>query len=498
MIRVRIGKFKRVDLLCTIPALFFIILTRHYWGETPPLDSMVYFRQTTEFYTHGLSATFQNNYGMLHPPLFFQLQSIFFAVFGVSPASYTLFGYCLLTTTSVIFYFAVKHIFNRRTALIATLLLFTNPHIIVSSFYPNPDVILLSVFILTLLSHTYNKKRLLLFCYPLLFLAKETGLIICAGFICIRLFTILFSHSTLKTKLRSMASELLICVPVIIIFSFWSSYANAHGSDWKFLLHEDTNESSYVMFTIKKILTLGFINTHLMQNIYNIFILNFQWIYALFLLCFAFFKKPPATGEYQRRFAHGLLVTSALYLCVALSFPTWTIPRYGIPMLLSLFFFLSLYLNQIKRPLLYIGIVILFTVITFVANVYSIDPITSRIGKLFIFNELLYDSKLNSNGLDGLVYNFQFIKPVSLQNRLIQRAIEEQADYIVADCNEFRLTERIEYINFNPKSYPQFPYTKNLTCISESDLSERVFAGDVMSQRFFIQKSPYEGIIQSF
>ncbi len=490
--------FKFIDLLCCLPAIYFLLVTHGYWGETAPMDGMVYYRQATQFFAYGPLAAFQKN-NFIHPPLFYIVQGIFFIFFGISPQTYTLLGYVLFVITSLGMYVSLKQLFNRRVALVATSLLFMNPHTIVGTFYPNPDIILMYVFIFTLFAHTYEKKLILMFSYVLLFLAKDTGLVMCAGIVFVRSIHGIYHHKSIKMKIWSVVQETLLCLPVILTYGLWSSYTNVIGANWReIFLHEETTETSYIVFAIKKLVTFGFINPRLIQSIFNIFALNFQWIYTalLLLLWHLFFKKKIATTNPQRSFILALVFTSILYLCVVLSFPTWTIPRYGIHMLVPLFFFLSVYINQIKWKLLYVGIVVGLLCTTLISNTASVDPVSMRIGSIPSASEWIYDSGFNTNGPDGLLYNFQYMKKVALQNELIQHAYEEQADYVVTDCDEFKLGERLYSINIDPSFYPQFTFTKTLECISPFEYQEKYLDGSLAARKIFVQNGATTGFIE--
>ena len=127
-----------IDYAYTIPPVFLIIVTYPYWGQTPALDPMIMYRQSTILFHGGILPTIRDA-PFIHPPLLFLVNAVAFFFFGNSPTTYNGVGLAALLVASYTLYRTLRDIWNKHLAALATLLLFCNPQVIINSFYLNYD-----------------------------------------------------------------------------------------------------------------------------------------------------------------------------------------------------------------------------------------------------------------------------------------------------------------------------------------------------------------------
>ena len=296
---------------------------------------------------------------------------------------------------------------------------------------------------------------------------KETALAIPLAFFLYSSVAIGFHRVAFRTKVHAISQNSLIYLPTLLLFLIWQGILQGVGaSEWRAHIFEETQMSSY-MLTLTNVITLKIFNQYFLQNIFNTFGLNFQWILTVdtLILWIVYKYRRFAQTDKQKRFIHTLLWISVTYGLLALTFPTWTIPRYGIPLLLCLVFFFSLFVLATPRILkiLFIAEVIALTI---VANVSSLDPLSRALGTTYIRGEEFYANDIDPNGPDGLFYNTQILHPITKQNALVRFASEQHADILIANCDELKLAERIESAFSFPSAYPQYALTQPLACVS--------------------------------
>ena len=70
--------------------------------------------------------------------------------------------------------------------------------------------------------------------------------------------------------------------------------------------------------------------------------------------------------------------------------------------------------------------------ITIISNIFSIDPVSNKFGKINVKGEDFYDINFWNSGPDRIIYNRQFLKLVAKQNDLIKTAINKNSDILIA------------------------------------------------------------------
>lgn len=464
-------KFEYSYLVCAIPVLLFLMLTHDFWGEAPSLDPMVIYRESTQFFNGGIKEIV--SYGVsIHPPLIYILNSLGFLIFGKTPFSYNIVGFVIYFLSLILLYSSTKRIFNEKFTASLVLLLFSNPFIIINSFYLTNDMLTLFGIILALWGFLYARKILLAFILVIVTLMKETALIIITSLLIVIVIEELMKKSLFKEKLLNLTRATTIFLPSFCVIILWSFYLKSLGTtEWREMYFIHTTDSSYLVI-LKNIVQLKIFNINLIQNLRNAFILNFQWIYLLTsIILFLFTKRVNFLKTVlQKKYFFVIFTMTLLYSLIVFSFPTWTIPRYSIPIFLGLFLVPATALSLLKSHRLYFLLLGMLLTISVVANLSSIDPISSLNGRISIDGINYYNINFWNGGPDRITYNLQHLELTKKQNKLIKNAIERGADFILTDCNETKLGEKIYSISMHNDFYPKLKLNKSLECINNFDI----------------------------
>ncbi len=461
-------KFELIDLICMVPFIVYLISVFPYFGESPLLDPMVVYRESTQFFNGGIKEIIQNG-TTVHPPLIYLLNFVSFTIFGKNPASYNIVGTLIFFLGSVFLYFTVKNVFGVKTAIPMIVLLFLNPFVIIDSFYLMNDALILTGMILAIGFHSYGMKNFFSATLAMMVLMKETALVIIFSIFIVNFLKIIIKRDNIEDKLRETIRWIILFAPAILILFAWSYFLKSLGTtEWREPFFGADNRNSYII-VIDNLLRLKMFNVFLLENLCNAFILNFHWIYLLGLIFFGllFSKRDNIllTKE-QKDFCHILVVVVLLYIFLVFPFPTWTIPRYVIPVMFPFFFFLAYSISRIRNPKLYSTLVAVFFILALMNNYFSLDPLSLEVGNVEIINQTFYDMRPSHGGPDRIIYNLQFLDLTRHQNNIIKDAINKNLSFIVANCNDLKLGEKLYSIGIHNDFYPQLTLRKQPTCMN--------------------------------
>lgn len=473
-------KSKICDVLaCAVPCLFFLLVTFRFWGEAPALDPMVIYRESTIFHKEGFSGITRLGYD-IHPPLIYLINSLFFTLFGYLPGSYNLAGFSVFAATEVIFYLFVRRIYGRGVGVVSTWLLFGNPLVIVNSFYLGNDLLIMSGLILSLTALILNFRLIFSLSLGLIVLMKEPALVVIGGYFLLTLGKI--ASDLLRGHRKSKTYYLERIFPFLLpslFFIAWSFFLRSSGThEWREHLFIEGNKNSFLL-VFDNFLKLKIFNVFLFQNLVNLFSFNFQWFYILLassslLASRIVLRQKPKFDDGQRRTFSFLFFLSLLYILLALSFPTWTVLRYGIPVYPLIFLGFGLAWMGIPHTWLKSLVFSLALILTVISNFITVDPITIYLngGFLTLDNQRFYNTSFWYGGPDRIDYNQQFLTAVADQNRLIKKFVRSGADVLLTYCDRLKLGEKIWSITVNNEFYPKFPPQKKVDCINDYNLAE--------------------------
>lgn len=368
---------------------------------------------------------------------------------------------------SIFLYFIIKNLFGVKAALPMIILLFLNPFVIINSFYLMNDMLILTGTILAIGFYSYGRKKFFSATLALMVLMKETALVIIFSFFLIFFIGIIIKRENIRDKLREITKTVLLFIPAILIFFAWSYFLKSLGTtEWREPLFGADHHNSYII-VIENLYKLRIFNFFLLENLCNAFILNFQWIYLLGLIFFGLLSRRDNllfTKE-QKDFCHILIAITLLYVFLVFPFPTWTIPRYILPVLFPFFFFLAYFISRIRNPRLYSILIIAFFILALMNNYFSLDPLSLKIGKTEIINKTFYDRTHSYGGPDRIIYNTQFLDLTKAQNDIIKDAIDKNLSVIFGDCKQLKLGEKLYAISVHNDFYPQLTLHKQIQCI---------------------------------
>ncbi len=433
------------DKFIILGVLLFSVFFLPYIKTIPYLDGNIDFVKSHDFFEGGFTELFKN-WSSVHPPLKEFLIYLSFRMFGVSAWSYNLLGYIFGTFGIIFYYLLAKNLFDKNIARIAVLLLSMSPLFLSVGVFFLTDYILTILFIISL--YFYSKNKLLFYSITasLSYLAKETGLVLAVSVLLIELVFIKRNFSKKK-----FINILIICIPFLVNL-IWIYYIKSNNkalwSDWNFAETADRG----TLFTIfNNLITFNFLNPYAYQNWRQLFILNFNWLYWLIFVSGIVIVSKSKKQGYLNLFQSiilnktglAIILTFAGYFIAVLSFQTYTITRYGLPLIPILYLGTSWSLwiisKKYKVSQVYIyGILCIFVLITLFS---SLDPISKSIwGSTKIINQGFYGVNRSLDGNDGITYNLQYLKvakqrSVYLTNPPDHEVSPDDCYWLIADPN---------------------------------------------------------------
>ena len=434
-----------------IAVIVFIALLFPYWGILPYLDGNIDLVQAKDFYEGSYRQLF-NNWRSIHPPVKVWLVSGAFKIFGVYPEVYSTIGmvFGLIGLTSL--WQLLKDKFNRFGASLAVLLFASYPIVLANGLFAMPDFMLACL--LPLVFYLYKARKIFLLTIVLVIcsLIKETALLLPAS---ILLTELIYFFAGLFTKKKALIQKiipiLLLIIPFIIFF-VWHDFLSQSGKDvWSDWIFTDNPEIGSLQLVLRNIFTLGFINEFAFQNWAHLFILNYNWVFWIIILIAAsyslwqmgFQHKSNIFSKLKRGTATTKVIISAiiffLIYCVAvLSFQTYTITRYVLPVIPLMLIATAGALSKLSNLLPYGKWIISILLIPFLITIlfYSNDFISTSIwGTTEIAGKDYYSLHQHLSGNDGLVYNLQSASLAKLRSEIVIAAYQENRALISKSCD---------------------------------------------------------------
>lgn len=235
-------------------------------------------------------------------------------------------------------------------------------------------------------------------------------------------------------------------------------------SDWNF---SETGEKGTVYTIFNNLFSLKIFNKYAAQNWLQLFILNFSWVLWIIIFWGTTIKiselnKGCLSRFIKKKFKNKALLSTFVFCIVyfisVLSFQTYTIPRYALP--LEPFFYLAVACSSCqiykRSSLSKVFICILLGGITFTRLFTSIDPISIRLwGKTKILGQNIYalNQAPSLAGFDGITYNLQFNLIVKKRSDLIlgkNKNINDCSWIFPDPNNDFKTIKILNIEKINP------------------------------------------------
>lgn len=429
----------KLDKFIFWPIIVFSCIYLPFLNTIPYLDGNIDFVQVSDYQQGGFTQYFQK-WSSVHPPLKLILSTLVMNLFREKVFAYTLLGYLLGIGGIVSIYFICHRILNRDVARISSLLLASSPLYISTGIFSLRDYLLTVLILASLASLVYQKYLLYIFLVILAFLSKEPAILF---ILCSLLVEIIFSVR------RNRLINVLFCfLPLLASIGWWQFLKVNHQKPWSDWIFTETAGRGTYYTMMNNILTLKIFNKYAYQHWLQLFFLNFNWFFWVVIIlglgiCSVNqgYRKKIATHFFKRTLLAKTAVTIFLfsvgYFLTVLSFQTYTIPRYILPLIPFLYIAVSFFLNKLMRGNKIIGYGTIFTVITIVvlSGFFSLDPISPKIwGKINVLEQSLYGLNEHLAGLDGITYNLQFLLIAKKRSSLILAANHRRQPAFSNDC----------------------------------------------------------------
>jgi len=454
-------------MLILIPLIIFSILYLPFINSIPYLDGNIDLIRSYDFFNGGFAHYFLS-WGSVHPPSKLFITDILFNTFGINVYSYNIIGLIFGIIGIIYIYKLCESIFDKKTAMFAAIILSTYPLFIATGIFSLTDY-LTSILIIVSLDY-YSRKKYFLYAIfsSIAVLTKETALLIP---ITIMLIEVIYSLSKVKTIFKNQRLVLLRSACLFLpLFTYycWSLYIAMNGqaawNDWNF---SATANKGSLYTIINNLKTFNFLNQYAYQSWKQLFLLNFNWILWLIVTIgiiifiaknFKYVGKLLTSGKQKIKTILVIVVFSVLYLFTVLSFQTYTIPRYALPVLCLLIIGVSWTITKSINKfnlLLKVLFIIVFIVFIIVRLFYSIDPLSISLwGQTSILNQNFYALNEHLAGNDGITYNMQYNLITKDRSDKLKKArgfvISNQCNWIFPDPNnDYKTIKILKLLNLN-------------------------------------------------
>jgi len=393
-----------------IALVIFSLLTIPFIKSIPYLDGNIDFVKSYDFFVGGFDR-YINNWPSVHPPMKEFIASVFFLLGGINPVAYNFIGILFGLFGIVIFYKLCKRLTNGLVTTVAVLLFCTSPLFLSAGLFSLIDY-LLGVFILASFYFYSKQKHFLYFLFAsLALLTKETGaVLVIAIFAAEGIWAaknIINKNVNIKKSIKNMLISLSPLITTAVWFCFLKSNGKTFWSDWNY---SETSDKGTIYTILNNIFSLKMFNKYAYQNWLQLFILNFNWVFWIIAILGVIKGK---INLIKNKTLLSIFLFIFIYIISVLSFQTYTIPRYALP--LEPFFYIAVaygsYKISEKSKLLKLLISIFLIGITSLRLFTSVDPISSRIwGKTKDLSQNVYALNQDPSlaGFDGITYNLQY------------------------------------------------------------------------------------------
>jgi hypothetical protein len=184
-----------------------------------------------------------------------------------------------------------------------------------------------------------------------------------------------------------------------ILFFFWIAGLHFfHFSSWNQQNFSEFKQYGAFGTIFMNLITFKIFNQYSFGAWQQMFILNFNWFFWLLAFIQLIFIKWSREGL---KLYLPIIVFVFLYVFLVVSFPTWSIPRYSLPVFPFLYIFLAAHLWK-KR--LVLGLTFFISLISLF---HSVDPVSHYFYKeQEVLGQKFY--QVSNSGYDGITYNMQY------------------------------------------------------------------------------------------
>jgi hypothetical protein len=452
--------------------VWWVVQLARYVGEAPDLDPLIGYRGSVILYENGFGGLVNGILGEgIHPPLMDLLNFISFMLFGTEPRSIQLMGIVLF----VLFVAGVERLLQRyipdgKTRVVAAFAVTICPALGIAFYFVLREgmimVILVAALAVALAGRAGNPRPVALgLVLALLPLTKETGLVFVVPFV---IDAFLTGDRDLKARITRAAY--VLGIPIAAALAWRIVVLLGDGKAWSTWVFSERSEDG--PYTIVLRAMFGFEDgIYLRQNLANAFIVNYLWLPAILaLITLVLIARRPAAAA-LRRPAALIVGLVAIYVWTVLTFPTFTEPRYAVPVIGLTILLVLIGLGQWPRRAQ--PVILGALLFTFVAGAWSpTDPITRKIwGTTSVGGELIYNTSEFWRGPDRMDVNFQLLNASRRMNERLRRVYASGATIVVGDCNSMKFGEKLATVGDYPGAFDRgIPGARPLRCVFPKDL----------------------------
>lgn len=452
-----------IDFWIILALTIFIFLYLPFIQTIPYLDGNIEFVLSNIVYKEGISGYLKNQVEYsVHPPLKFYLASLFFKVFGQNQVSYNLVGLFFGLSGVLGIYCLGKEMGNRNIGRQSALLLSLSPLFIANALFSLKDFIIAVLIIFSLLFYSRKKYLLSSGFSCLAVMTKETALIFPFSILLVELFFFL-KNLFQKKKVKIEFSALFFLLPFFFYFLWCDFLIKNNQKPWGDWIFAETASRGALYTALYNFFTLKLFNKYAFQHWRQLFILNFNWIFWLILLSgvILYFRKKENQRFFLKEFLKGtdrfktfsvILIFLFGYLLSVLSFPTFTIPRYGLPIipffLIGVSFSIWIITKDKKTPFrfFFISCVIFVNCLSLFTSVDLVSKYLWK--KVSILGQEIYNLKDHLAGNDGITYNFQFLLIAKNRTEQILNFEKSTGIFYSKECGWIFPDPRNDFVTF--------------------------------------------------
>jgi len=431
--------------LVLLPIFLFLSLLLPFLNSFPHRDGNIEFVESFDFYSKGLNGYLLKWREAAHPPLKQFLVATLFSFFKVSPFTYNILGLIIGTLGIFSFYLLVTHLFqDAKLALLTSSLLATHPLFIANALFALRDFLVSVFLIFTLYFYLKDREILYVIFATLLVYIKETALVFPLVVLSIDL---IFRIRDIRKMLKKI---ILNAIPLFAFLVWLWKLKSLNLSVWSaHILSGGHNPFKIVMYNLASLVFLQFakggefLNEQAKQQWKQLFFLNFNWIFW-FVFCFGLIFWIVKISKKKPSFSQNASVVKTLltiwlfplaHIFTVLTFPTYAIPRYALPVIPFLLIGTSWAICNIFTRWLRILCLVVIIIIVPLSLFTSSDPISIKLwNKEKFLGEEVYPLYLTWAGNDGIVYNWQYLKIVKKRTEAIKSIEEGKNTLTPEDC----------------------------------------------------------------
>lgn len=381
-------------MLFFLPLNLFILIFTPYISVIPGNDGSIEFLEAFKFY----NAQALSDYVSFHPPTKSILMSILFDIGGYGASRFL--GLILGCAAIYALYVIGKKLFNPTVALISSLLLATSGLFISVGLFSINDFVMTVMILIAYAFYVHKRYSWYGFFAVLAILSKETAIFF--------VFAVMLIELVFK---KQFVRQLFY---PFIAFLLWVGFVHLTGNhlwnDWNYSSTPDKG-SAYTI--LHNLVTFQFLNKYAYENWLHLFIFNYNWLYWIFaILSLKYIKESPMKKEMAV-----IAVFFLTFTIMVLSFQTYTINRYTLPLLPFLYLFAAYGAYRVRLKYVFVPLILF---VSFISLSHSVDPVSHVLWpRTQILGESVY-LKQQFNGNDGITYNMQYLFMMRERSKMIK------------------------------------------------------------------------------